>query len=226
MRARRGARVVPVSTVAAASTGKLLGGPLRLCGWSLADGVATQSLTVDQSVAAPGAGVQIAALSLPSGPYSVSWTFELSGTPGAGDVDNVRLTLSAATLATSVNLGVANNYPQEEVQPDVVNGPVSLVWKAIGAATAGTVYKIEANAIPLVPTSGIVQDGNMTIANFAVGQGLADNNGPGEYGVQVDTELSLTSLTGAVTGVLYYELNPESPNYSRDEDDMGDEHAY
>lgn len=218
MRARRGARIVPVSTVAASATGRLLGGPLRLCGWSLLDAISTNDLTVDQSVAAPGAGVQVAALSLPAGTYNVEWTFELTGTPGAGDVDNVRVTLGAATLATSVNLGAVGNYQQEELEADVVTGPVSIVFKAIGAATAGTTYKIEANALPTANNLGVIQDGSMTVANFAVPQDGVDNQLPDEYGVQVDTDLSLTSTAGAVTGVLYVVLNPDSPDYDASTD--------
>lgn len=226
MQPRKGARIVPISTVAAASTGRLLGGPLRLCGWSLADAASINDLTVDQSAVAPAAGATIATLSLPNGPWTIEWTFELTGTPGAGDVDNVSVNLGATQIATSVNLGAVGNYQQEEAAADVVNGPVNLTFKAIGVATAGTTYKIEANALPLAPNLGQILDGGMVVANFSVPRGLVDNNGPSDCGVQVDTELALKSLAGAVTGVLYVELNPESPNYDRDKDDTAGEPAY
>ena len=96
---RYGARPLTVTAAQANAGTNLIGGPVRLRGWSMNDGAAGEGLTARGSAAAPAAGTTITSLSLTPGTYSVSWQVELTGTPGAGDVDNVQLLIGATVVA-------------------------------------------------------------------------------------------------------------------------------
>lgn len=206
---RKGARALTVTAVQALTNQKLLGGPLRLLGWSLNDGTASQGLTVDQSAAAPGAGVTVASISLGNGQYQVEWTLEITGTPGAGDVDNVQVIVGATLIATSVNPGAVGNYSQEEVNAVVVFGPVNLMFKAIGAATAGSTYKVEANITPLTGATATIFDGAQIVGSPGMPPAGSDTKWIGPDGVQVDTAISVQTILGNVQGVLWYLLDSD-----------------
>lgn len=204
MDGRRPAATLQVSASQALAGARLVGGPLVLMGWSLNDGVASSGLTIDQSAAAPGAGVTVASISLGNGLYSVAWTLELTGTPAAADIDNVQALLGATVEATSVNLGVVGNYPQAAFQAQVVAGPVTLAFKAIGAATAGSVYKVEANITPLTDSLSTIQDGSGAVGFSAIPPQGVDNQWFGDSGIAIDTELRVLATQGTVSGVMWY----------------------
>ena len=213
MRPRYGARPLTITSADTLLNTAKLSGPIRLCGWSVNDGVAQQGLTVDQSANAPAAGATIASISLGNGEYLVEWTLTLSGTPGAGDVNNVKLSIGATQLATSVNLGVAGNYPQEEVNASVTFGPLTLAWQAIGNAVAGSVYTIEANITPVGISTGTVFDGAQAIGFIGIPQGGTETQWFGDWGPQVRTKISVQATVGTIQGVLWYEvvnLKPET----------------
>lgn len=218
---RKGARILSVSAAQALGNVRLLGGPLRLCGWSLNDGAIGQGLQVNQSAAAPAAGATIASISLGNGAYLVEWVFELTGTPGAGDVDNVQLFVGATLLDTSVNLGAVGNYSQEEVEAQVVFGPLTLAWKALGAATAGTTYKVSANIISQGNAGGTIFDGGQSVAFPNMPQGSAQTFYYDKYGVQVDTQISVQTTLGTIQGVLYYYLDSDLDDEGDPNDDYG-----
>lgn len=203
---RFGARSLTVSAAQALANTRMLGGPLRLCGWSFTGTGASNPQTVDQSAAAPGAGATIASLSLGNGQYQVEWTLELTGTPGAADVDNVQLFIGSTLIATSVNLGAVGNYAQEEVNAAVSFGPLILAWKAIGAAAVGSVYKVEANVISLTQQTGTIFDGSQPVGYLSMAPQGTDKEWMDDEGVQIDTHISVQTTLGSIQGVLWYYL--------------------
>lgn len=204
---RIGARTLTVTIAQAQAGTRLLGGPLRLCGWSFTGTGAASGLAVDQSVNAPAAGATIASLALPNGDYQVQWTLELTGTPGAADVDNVQLSIGATVVATSTNLGAVGDYQQEEASVFVSGGPLTLAWKAIGAAALGSVYKVQATIVPLNQQAGTIFDGSQPVAYLGMSVQGTDDNWMDDYGVAIDTEVSVKATLGSIQGVLWYYLD-------------------
>lgn len=201
-----GARTLPVSANQAQANTRLIGGPVRVCGWSFSDQALVQGLTVDQAAIAPAAHSTIASISLPNGRYTVSWTLEITGTPGAGDIDNVQLFIGAAQVATSVNLGAVGNYGQEEVQVQVTGGPLLLAWVNPGAATAGTTYKVEASIQPLTGSAATIFDGGLAVGFVSIFQGAAETRWFEGDGICVETQMSVQTTLGTVAGVIWYYL--------------------
>lgn len=203
---RYGAKSLTLTAAQSLGNTRLVGGPVILHGWSMNDGIASGGATVDQSQTAPAAGATIASISLANGVYQVSWTLELSGTPGAGDADNVQLFIGATQLATSANAGAVGTYPQEEAQAQVIFGPFTLAWKANGAGTAGAVYKIEANITPVNDSTATVFDGAQPIGFIDMDNGGGQTVWLGDLGVEVENELKVQTTLGLVQGVLWYRL--------------------
>lgn len=199
-----------VTTAQANAGTRLIGGPVRLCGWSLNDGVATDGLTTRGSVTAPAAGGTIASILLPIGTYTVEWSLELSGTPGAGDVDNVAVFIGATQLATSVNAGAVGTYGQEEIEVAFGIASTTLAAKAIGIGTAGAVYVVNFTIIPTGNSQCTFFDGAQPLAFSSIPQGGADNQYISEDGVMCLTQLSVQTTQGTVSGVVYYYLVDET----------------
>lgn len=207
-----------MSSVAALNGSRLIGGPVRVCGWSFNNGVGPTDTPVTGTAAAPAAGATIASVSLGNGTYNVEWTVELTGTPGAADVDNVQLLVSATVIADSSNLGAVGDYPQEEATGTVVFGPLTLAAKAIGAATVGSTYKVIMTVTPTSASLGTISDGGQTI-------GFIDIPVPGnvttwlsDIGVSVLTELKVQTNLGTVNGVIYYKDVYDSEGYAGEPD--------
>lgn len=190
----------------AASNARLVGGPVRLRGWSLSDGIAPGGITADASVIAPVAGATIASVSLPTLVYQVAWSLQLSGTPGAADANNVQALLGAALQATSVNQGAAGIYGQEEFQLTVTGGPLLLAFKAINNAVAGSAYTIEANITPIGSSAATVMDGAQPLGFSVMPPGGGDTHWFSGDGVEVLSQLSVQATLGAPQGVLWYDM--------------------
>lgn len=188
-----------------------------MVGWSFNDSTASTESTVDQSANTPAAGATIASISLANGEYEITWTLELSGTPGAADVDNVQLFNGATLVATSVNPGAVGNYLQATVQVNVIFGPLTLAWKAIGAAAVGSVYKIEANIVPVSGSTGQIKDGSGAIGFTGIPVGGVDTQWFGPEGIAIDTELSVQTTLGTVQGVIWYYLFSDYPDQGEQE---------
>lgn len=206
---RAGARVLPVPLAAASAGTELVGGPVRLCGWSLSDGAASQALTARGSVAAPAAGATIASISLGNGLYQVAWNLELAGAAGAADIDNVGLYVGATLVAQSVNLGVAADYPQAIAAISVSGGPLTLTAKAIGAATAGTTYTVNLEIMPLTQSMAIIKDGGMAVALISIPQNGTATFWSDSIGILCGTNLRVLTTQGNVSGVLWYYLGSD-----------------
>lgn len=177
-----------------------------MCGWSANGGAGTTDTPVTGSATAPAAGATIASVALGNGTYTVEWTVELTGTPGAGDVDNVQLFIGATPVAISVNLGAVGDYVQEEAAVTVAGGPLTLTAKAIGAGTAGAVYKVNLTVISTSTSAATIFDGGQAVGFISV---LPNGNHTvwlERHGVAVETELSVLTTAGTMSGILYYDL--------------------
>lgn len=201
-----GARPVTVSAAQSAANSELLRGPLKLVGWSLNDGNASQDNFADSSQAAPGAGVTIASTSLNNGTYVVQWWFELTGTPGAGDVDNVSLSIGATQVDQSVNLGAVGNYGPFSAPVVVTGGPLTLAAKAIGAATAGTTYKVKLVVTPTGQATATINDSAQALAFVSIQPNGVDTHCTNYYGVQIRNSLKVQATQGTVSGVVWVEM--------------------
>lgn len=211
-----GARVLTFTTSQAQAGTRLIGGPVRLCGWNANGGAGTTDTPVTGSVTAPAAGGTIASVSLGNGTYTVEWTVELTGTPGAGDVDNVQLLLGATVVADSVNPGAVGNYPQANAQINVTGGPLTLAAKAVGAGTAGATYKVTMTVIPTSASTATILDGGQPIAYISTGLNGNQMSWLDPNGIGVETELDVLTTNGTVSGVLYYKLCYEDDAYVDD----------
>lgn len=209
MSGQYGARVLPFTSNQALNGSVLIGGPGRLKGWSILDGSASNTLEADQTAAAPGAGVTITSLSLANGVYRVEWFLELGGTPGVGDIDNVALFIAATQIGQSANLGAVGEYGPFVAQANVVFGPLTLAAKAIGAATAGSTYRVLLQATQVANALCNIKDGGMTIASPVIPAQSADNKWLSERGVRVENSLSVQAIQGTISGVLYFEVFDE-----------------
>lgn len=93
--------------------------------------------------AAPGAGTTIAATPvLPAGVYTVKWAVVLTGTLAAADEGNIGLFNGAGLVVnhiSGINVGTIENQP--DVQMVIPPGGAVVAAKAVGAATAGSVYQ-------------------------------------------------------------------------------------
>lgn len=198
-----GARPVTVTAGQSVANTELTGGPVRLVGWSLNDGTADQGLTANGQQTAPPAGTTIASISLPNGNFTIEWSLELSGTPGAGDVNNVALFIGATQIATSVNLGAGGIYVQPNQIANVTGGPLTLAAKSIGNGVAGSVYTIVLTIIPLGKSQATIFDGGQPVGFATMDEGSSTTQWLGDYGVAVRTKLSVKATQGTATGVLY-----------------------
>lgn len=206
---RTGARTLILSASQSAAGSRLVGGPVRLWGFQMSGGQAAQGLTVDQSVAAPAAGAHVATIMLPNGSYQVEWTLEIEAAGAAADLDNVQVFISATQVATSVNAGAVGTYQQEEISVTVTGGPLTLAFSAAGAASAGSVYKVEANITQVSDSQATIFDGGGQVAFSDIAPGRVDSRWFGDIGLCVDTELRVLATAGAITGVLWYSLESE-----------------
>lgn len=207
--ASRPARILPVTASQALFGQRLIGGPLRLCGWSFSDGLLSGDTAAEGSVTAPAAGTTIASLSLGNGTYLIHWSVELTGTPGAGEVNNVALFIGGTQIDESVNLGAVGAYPQQDAEAQVTFGPLTLAAKAIGIGTAGAVYTVNLVAIPMNNSGGTIADGKMPVGFINILPGQAETRWFGHEGIDIETELSITVGSGTISGVFFYHLESD-----------------
>ena len=177
-----------------------------MLGWSLSDGVASQDLTGSGSVTSPTAGTTLTSISLGNGIYTIEWTFELSGTVSATDVNNVSVFIGPTGISQSVNLGAVGNYPQANIQAVVSGGPLTLAFKALATATSGATYGIVANAIPTGQSQATISDGSQPLAYVSIAPESTDNHNLTRPGLAVHTQLQIQATQGNISGVLFYAL--------------------
>lgn len=176
-----------------------------LAGWSLRDATGAIQNQTSGTVAAPGAGTVIAQLTgLPAGTYMVNWAVELTGALAAADANNLVLFTGAGNVQVAIAPPAAGEYPQEPVEVTIpANGTIGV--KAIGTATAGTVYTAQFAISPTLELETVVelQDGGNIVGEFSSGSVRAWTQWFGEHGPPIFTGITLAVLSGAVTGCIY-----------------------
>ncbi len=146
----------------------------RIRAWVQVNSVPTAiSSDFEGSVAAPGANGNVLLISAgslpPPGVYRVDWKVGLDGTPAVADLNNFKL-VYGPVLLNAINNPVVGEYPQPSVTITIPVGNVStLSVKAIGAATAGTVYSAQIVLTALTVFNGYVNVG--TLGQVQNGQG-------------------------------------------------------
>jgi len=170
------------------------------------DAFSSQDVSVDQSANAPAAGATIASTVLPVGTYQVSWTLELTGTPGAGDADNVQLVLGATQVDQSVNAGAVGTYGPFTTQVEVDLVSQTLAAKAIGNAVAGSVYRVKLTVTAVGQQSATILDGSQPVGFISMAAGLADTEPMPQPGVDITNSLHVQTTRGTISGVLWYYL--------------------
>lgn len=210
MRGQLGARPLPFTSNQALNGSNLVGGPGRLMGWSIKNGSGSNTQEADGTQNAPAAGTTIASISLANGVYAVSWELELSGTPGAGDADNVALFIAATQIGKSVNAGAVGTYGPFSAQANVVFGPLVLAAKAIGNAVVGSVYRVTLQATQIANSLCDIKDGGMVIASPSIDPQNSETQWLGEMGIRFDNGLSVQVSQGTISGVIWFSLDRES----------------
>jgi hypothetical protein len=136
---------------------------------------------IEGSITSPGANANVASLGsgVPAGWYTAKWSVDLDGTPGAGDVNNFKLTApnvaTGGTISlTSENNGAVGHYAQDDVEIYVgANNATVIAVKTIAAGTAGAIYSAQLVLIPIAPGNGYVVVGTLN----QVGNGTSPGGG-------------------------------------------------
>lgn len=109
------------------------------------------SITAAGAVTAPGAGAAIATTAaIGTGLYEVTVRAYLTGTPGAGDADNLKLAGGAAAPAV-ISLPPAVAVAPTPYTVRVRGTGAALAVQAIGAGTAGAIYHVTVTATQIGP---------------------------------------------------------------------------
>jgi hypothetical protein len=213
------ARILPVSAAQSLAGTRLLGGPLRLVGWSLNDGVAGQTNGNNGTATAPAAGATITSLSLANGTYQFEWSVGLIGAPAAADINNFEVTLGGTTESVSENPDVQGVYPQETLTIVVTGGPLTVAIKAVGAGTAGVEYTAAFTCNPVGLSSGVIKDGGMQVATVTIQQGGDSSRYMDEHGIGIETDITVATAVGTITGALWYYLESDYDHPTRRDHD-------
>lgn len=204
-------RPVPIKIAPTAVSVTPYRGAGVFAGWSLRDVTGAIPNQTEGTVAAPGAGVVVAQLTgLPAGTYNINWEVELLGPVAAADTNNMVLFTGAGNVQIAIVPPAAGAYPQEPVEVTIPAGGTIGV-KAIGAATAGTTYGAQFAISPTLELEAIVEitSGGDIIGEFSSGtvRGLPFWIGPD--GPQLQGDVTLNVISGAVTGCIYVVPPPD-----------------
>lgn len=104
-------------------------------------GVGIATIPGHGNATAPAAGAPIASVAgLAAGLYSVAWTVDFAGTPGAGEINNMQLELNGAVENIAM-CGSVTGVPWSQI-PELVQVPAggTVSVNAIAAGTAGAIY--------------------------------------------------------------------------------------
>jgi hypothetical protein len=163
-------------------------------------------LSFQGSTTAPGANANIlliGANAIPPGNYTGQWKIDLDGTPGAADVNNVKVVQGVTIVPASANDGAVGSYPQVPFQFTVPpNNANTLTFKAIGAATAGAIYTVSVDIIPnggfpvtlqlgdrfwnlVIPATGILEISPKRLMLAPYHQRILTATFPGQYALEL-----------------------------------------
>lgn len=197
--------VRPIFSPGALVRTEIITGPCRLMGWSYGDLLRTDTAFVTGKASAPAAGTVIADAGNQGGELpDIEWTVALSGTPAAADANNFGLYVGGTLIATADNPGAVGSYPQVDV-PDAIGFFEDIQVKAIGAATAGTIYSAQIAVTPSVrgQATYTIKDGGNQLAVIASDPNKYDNRWFGPQGIHIGGTLTVEPNPGFGTGTFY-----------------------
>lgn len=192
---------------------EIITGPCRLMGWSYGDLLFTDVAYASGKASAPLAGGVVADAGNQGGELpDIAWNVSISGTPAAADANNFGLYVGGTLVAESINPGAVGNYPQVDVT-DAIGFFEDIQVRAIGAATAGTVYAAEISVTPANrgQTAYILEDGGNQVAVIASGPDRYDTRWFGPHGIHVNGALTIRPNPGFGTGTFYVAFYRELP---------------
>jgi hypothetical protein len=199
----RGAHAVTVTAAAAAAGTRLVDGPVRLVGWSLA-AANSAGFNNTNTQAAPVAGTTIASVIVPQGFYTVNWRVAVGGTTGGPEQDNFALFNGVTQVAVSENGSSSGTDVQQNAQQIAVGvGGATISIQAIGNATAGSTYRASLALIEIENGYAEVHDAGQLVGIFGQNAGIVDTRYFGPDGFYIGTELHVQTLLGIVSGVVY-----------------------
>jgi len=228
-----GARSLTVTAGQATANSRLLGGPLRLCGWSFASAVPGQSEFTPGNP--PAAQLDTTVYTVPAGQVvqltALSFLFTTDATVGnrtcrveiRDGSGNVAERIAGVTNDPASTGGVISMYLGSSGQggasgsvnaalPNIVMQPA---WSVhiVEAGTVGVADQISAIVGTLTitsdPSEATIFDGGQPIGYTSLVSGGTDTQVlPGD-GVQIDTHVSVQTTQGTVNGVLWYWLQSD-----------------
>lgn len=188
--------------------GKVTGGKVALAGWSLR---ATSSQIGQQTQGqfnAPPANTTITSIVLAAGEWLVNWDVSFGGTTSATEVNNLSIFQGAALLDGSENGSTAGvEYPQAQILVSIPIGGATIAIKNTLAGTAASVYFASINASPVgsVAVAEITSGGN-PVAEISVPMGVSDTHFFGSGGIELQSDVTLTVLSGTMRGAMFVRL--------------------
>jgi hypothetical protein len=196
-------RVIPV--LATAVDVLLINGPVELAGFSFREAGGEVGGRASGNVTSPGATTAIATLSgFAAGTYLVNWTVGVEGTLGAGDANNMNITLTGVSQIPAIYPGVVGEYPQQQLELTLL-ATDNISVKSIAAATVGANYSADITIIPVGPIQALaeLQDGNNPLAEVSLVAGQGDSRWYGSGGLKVRNRINLHMISGTMAGAVY-----------------------
>ena len=200
--------VTVVSILDTTTGGRVTGGKVSLAGWSLR----TTSTQASQNTAgqfnAPPANTTIASILLPQGEWVVNWTIAFGGTTSATEQNNVAL-YQAGVLNSQAENGftAGTEYPQAPVTLSIPAGGATIAIKNTLAGTAASVYFASITATPVSAVAiAEITSGSNPVAEISLPIGIVDTHFFGSGGIRLQSDVTLTVLSGSMRGAMYVRL--------------------
>lgn len=225
-----GARPLTVTAAQASANARLLGGPLRLLGWSFTSGAA---LSTEFTPANPAAGTADATVFTVAAGVSqilnvLSFTFVTDATvgnrvvrieirDGTGNVVARQTCLTADPASTTSQVSAFISSTGTGGASGVVNVPLPSTTMQAGwtvhitvTGTVGAADQISAITgeviSPAVASAANILDGGQIVGVSALPAGGIDTQPLLDSGVEIATSISVQATVGTLSGVLWYIL--------------------
>lgn len=197
-----------VSILDTTTGGKVTGGKVALAGWSLRTTSTQQSQQTQGQGIAPAANTVIATILLPAGEWSVDWLVSFTGTPGAAETNNLALFQGATLVNGSENGSTAGvEYPQQRVTLSIPVGGANVAIKNTAVATAGSTYFASITATPVSAAAlAEITSGGNPVAEISLPIGITDTHFFGSGGIALQSDITLTVLSGSMRGAMFVRL--------------------
>lgn len=228
-----GARPVTVTTAQAAANSRLVGGPLRLCGWSFTSG---QASTTELSPANPAAGAtDVLVFTVPAGQTallnSLTFTLVTDATvgnrvvrveirDGSGNVitripcltaDPASTTSNVSVFLGSAGTGTASGSTTAALPNLVMQAGWTVHITETGTVGAADQFSAIFGEVINEPNgaAATIFDGSQAIGFTAIPAGGTDTQPLLDYGVEVQTTISVSATLGTISGVLWILLESD-----------------